>query len=243
MFQHRILSTPTIDLRQNLPRVRTLRGLALLDDIVPLPRTGKGYLLFTLALTIVCGLAMSQVWTSLRITQSHGELAALRIQYGLIEQKNAELLWQIGQLTTLEQVQTRATQLNFHPNLKRKYVAPYSGAQNNLLINAEGPTWPADVAAEPFDSATDIAVAAQRHSLSASPTSRPTEARETTFLEEPLPRSAPELSPVSEFENFLSGWQQQVNERWQGGWRAIRQWADPLLERASDFFLGQLKQP
>ena len=113
----------------NQSRLRVLRGLVWLDDIVPLPQTLRGYLLFVLALTVVCGLAVFQVWTSLRITQARGELEALRVQFSLVEQRNAELLWQIGQRTTLEQVQTRAVQLDFRPALERNYIpSPYKAS-------------------------------------------------------------------------------------------------------------------
>lgn len=213
MFQHKALSTPNIDLPQNLPRIHVLRGLVFLDDIIPLPHTLKGYLLFALALAVVCGLAMFQVWTSLRIAQVRGELASLRIQYDLIEQRNAELLWQIGQRTTLEQVQTRAMQLDLHPALQREYI-----------YNREGSISHDGMASEPSDSAAAIAVAAQR-------------------LSPPAPRPVVEQLPTAEFEQLASGWQQQVNERWQTGWQAVRQWSEPLLEQAGDFILGQLKQP
>ena len=222
MFQHKALSTPNIDLPQNLPRIHVLRGLVFLDDIIPLPHTLKGYLLFVLALAVVCGLAMFQVWTSLRIAQVRGELAALRIQYDLTEQRNAELLWQIGQRTTLEQVQTRAMQLDFHPALQREYI-----------YNREGSISHDGMASEPSDSAAAIAVAAQR--LPPPAPHAPSE--------EPAPRPVVEQLPTAEFEQLASGWQQQVNERWQTGWQAVRQWSEPLLEQAGDFILGQLKQP
>ena len=243
----------------NLARIRVLRGLVWLDHVVPLPQTMRGYLLFVLALTVVCGLAVFQVWTSLRITQARGELDALRVQYSLIEQRNAELLWQIGQRTTLEQVQTRAVQLDFRPALERNYIPnPYDvrgapvvaadstgsdsrqqsdrQAENSLTLDQ--PPAMAGEQTESSASATGSPGAAQQ--LQATQTTR--SARAETLVptaNEPSFWSVTERLSVAEFEQYVSGWQQQVNERWQ----AVRQWSDPLLERAGDFFLGQLKQP
>ena len=243
----------------NLSRFRVLRGLAWLDSIVPLPQTLRGYLLFVLALTVVCGLAVFQVWTSLRISQARGVLDALRVQYILIEQKNAELLWQIGQRTTLEQVHTRAVQLDFRPALERNYIpSPYnvggapvvaadssgsdSGQQSNRQaensLTLDQPPAMAGEQAASSASATGSPGAAQQ--LQATHTTRPAGAEtHVPTANEPSFWSVTERLPVAEFEQHVSGWQQQVNERWQ----AVRQWGEPLLERAGDFFLGQLKQP
>ena len=192
----------------SLSHIRVFRGLAWLDDFVPLPQTPRGYLLFLLALTVICGLAVLQVWTSLRITQARAGLAAHSVQYSLIEQKNAELLWQIGQRTTLEQVQIRAVQLDFHPALQRNYITNAAVARSGLEGGAASQA-EADAAA----------------------------------AEEPALSSVPERFAAEEFEYLVSDWRQQVNESWQAGWQTVRQWGQPLLEQASDFILGQLKQP
>jgi hypothetical protein len=243
----------------NLSRFRVLRGLVWLDDIVPLPQTLRGYLFFVLALTLVCGLAVIQVWTSLRITQARAELELLRVQYSLIEQKNAELLWQIGQRTTLEQVQLRAVQLDFRPALQRNYIPnPYSlrtapaasagsGASggsrqsHRQAENSPALEQPPAVAGEQTaisaGNTGSLAAAQERRALGASP---PDHAR--TLLpssDEPSSWSVTERLPVAEFEQYVSGWKQQINDSWQ----TVRQWSEPLLERAGDFFLGQLKRP
>ena len=239
----------------SLPRIRVFRGLTWLDDIVPLPHTLKGYLLFVLALTVICGLAIFQVWTSLRISQARGELAALRVQYSLIEQKNAELLWKIGQRTTLEQVQRRAVQLDFHPALKRNYIsntynvegaAPHAGV---LPGNAPSSRIPPLSNVHRMESATDSSVAAQRIISPASDTLFPSRSVEAdpeapaTGSDEPSPWSVTERFSIEEFAQLVSGWQQQASDSWQAGWQTVREWSEPLLEQASDFFMGQLKQP
>ena len=243
----------------NLSRFRVLRGLIWLDEIVPLPQTLRGYLFFVLALSVVCCLAVVQVWTSLRITQARAELEALRVQYSLVEQKNAELLWQIGQRTTLEHVQLRAVQLDFRPALQRNYVpnphglsiapAPSAGTRGSDRSRlshqqAENSHALDQPAAESGERTALSATAAG--SLGAA--QEPQDPRTTTPVnaqtglpsaDEPSSWSVTERLPVTEFEQYLSGWQQQIDK----GWQSVRQWGEPLLERAGDFFLGQLKQP
>ncbi len=242
-----------------LSRFRVLRGLIWLDDIVPLPQTLRGYLFFVLALTVVCALAVVQVWTSLRITQARAELEALRVQYSLIAQKNAELLWQIGQRTTLEHVQLRAVQLDFRPALQRNYVpnphglsavpAPSAGTtgsdgsrqSHQQAANAPALDQPAGKAGEQTalsaTAAGSLGAAQERQAPSTTPPVNAQTGLPST--DEPSFWSVTERLPVTEFEQYLSGWQQQIDERWQ----SVRQWSEPLLERAGDFFLGQLKQP
>ncbi len=243
----------------NLSRFRVLRGLNWLDDLVPLPQTLRGYLFFVMALSAVCVLAVVQVWTSLRITQARAELEALRVQYSLVEQKNAELLWQIGQRTTLEHVQLRAVQLDFRPALQRNYVPNPLGPTADPALSA-GNT--GSDGSRPSHQQADSAPAldqpstqaGEQSALSATATGSLEAAQEpqapsTTppvdaqtglpAADEPSFWSVTERLPVPEFEQYLSGWQQQIKESWQ----SVRQWSDPLLERASDFFLGQLKQP
>lgn len=243
----------------NLARFRILRGLIWLDDIVPLPQTLRGYLLFVLALTVVCSLAVFQVWTSLRITQARAELDALSVQYNLIEQKNAELLWRIGQLTTLEEVQTRAVQLDFRPALERNYIPDPNRVKTRSAVAAGstasgGNQQPDQQAVNPLTLDQPPAEASEQSALSAGATGNqgPAQPPNTTLRTgparaqnsgpapaEPSFWSVTERLPIAGVEQAVSGWQQQVNERW----RAVRQWSEPLLERAGDFFLGQLKQP
>ena len=216
----------------SLSHIRVLRGLVWLDDFVPLPQTLRGYLLFLLALTGICGLAVFQVWTSLRITQARAELAALNVQYNLIEQKNAELLWQIGQRTTLEQVQIRAVQLGFHPALQRNYVGnPAASQTNTAAVNASS----GGAAARRSGAPPPVSPASQAELL-------PLPEAEASAAEEPASWSVSELFPIEEFEQLASGWQRQINDSWQAGWQSVRQWSEPLLEQVGDVILGQLKQ-
>ncbi len=216
----------------SLSHIRVLRGLVWLDDFVPLPQTLRGYLFFVLALTVICGLAVFQVWTSLRITQARAELAALNVQYNLIEQRNAELLWQIGQRTTLEQVQNRAVQLDFRPALQRNYVGNAAAAQTDITAGNASSGGAADrraVAPPPVSPASQAELP-------------PLAEAEASASEEPASWRVPEQFPIEEFEQLVSGWQRQINDSWQAGWQRVRQWSEPLLEQVGDFVLGQLKQ-
>lgn len=221
-------------------RIRVLRGLEWLDDIVPLPQTLRGYFLFVLALSIVCALAIFQVWTSLRITQARAELAALRLRYDLIEQKNAELLWKIGQRTTLDQVQKRAVLLDFHPALKRNYVS--LAPQRNDLSRAESAS-PAPAASSAGPPATPPAAPSPATQDAPVHTAR-LEATGTAS-DEPSSQSGGccQAFSVNDVKRTLAGWQQQANERRHAAWQSVHRWSEPLLERAANFFLGQLKQP
>ena len=243
----------------NLSRFRVLRGLIWLDDIVPLPQTLRGYLFFVLALSVVCCLAVVQVWTSLRITQARAELEALRVQYSLVEQKNAELLWQIGQRTTLEHVQLRAVQLDFRPALQRNYVpnphglstapapsAATTGSDDSRQSHQQAENAPAldQTSAEAGENTAFSATAAgsleTAQEFQAPHSTSPANAQTgLPSANEPSFWSVTERLPVTEFEQYLSGWRQQIDETWQ----SARQWSEPLLERAGDLFLGQLKQP
>jgi len=216
----------------SLSHIRVLRGLVWLDDFVPLPQTLRGYLLFVLALAVICGLAVFQVWTSLRITQARAELAALGVQYNLIEQKNAELLWQIGQRTTLEQVQIRAVQLGFRPALQRNYVGNAAASQRNTTAGRASSGGAPDrrAAAPPPVSAMSQAE------------SPPLPEAEASASEEPASWHVPELFPLEELEQLASGWQRQIGDSWQTGWQSVRQWSEPFLDQVGDFILGQLKQ-
>lgn len=216
MFQHSALPAPTLDLPHSLPRIRILRGLMRLDELIPLPQTLKGYLIFLLVAGIITGLAVLQVWTSLQITKAYGELEALQVQHSLIEQQNAELLWQIGQHTTLARVQERAVALGYGPALQRKYIFQEEPVYASAPLPAVPPP------------------PTQQESLAAAAPTGPEIG--------PRPPAQPGTLPANltlSIENPLPGWQQQAGESWRG----VQQWAAPLLDAARDLLLGRLSRP
>lgn len=126
MFQNSTLPSISVDITQtiagSLPRLRAWQGLARLDQLLPLPRTFREYLVWLLMMAGVTALALLQVSVTLQISQTQAEADLLRRQYVLIEQQNAQLLWEISHFTTLERVQSEAVAAGFVPALNRRYV-------------------------------------------------------------------------------------------------------------------------
>jgi hypothetical protein len=120
MFQNSALPT-AVDLPHPLPHAGSLRTLKRLLRAIPLPRTGKDYLLWTFIMVAVAGLVSLQIWISLQITQAEQALVVLQREYRLIEQENAEILWQISQFTQLERIQIESQRMGYVPALKREY--------------------------------------------------------------------------------------------------------------------------
>ncbi|MBI3959086.1 MAG: hypothetical protein HY328_09775 [Chloroflexi bacterium] len=159
MFQNSTLPSVSVDITRNiagsLPRLRAWQGLARLETL--LPRTFREYLLWLLLMAGVMALALLQVSATLQISQTQVELDDLRNQYLLIEQENAQLLWEISHYTTLERVEAEAAAAGFVPALRRRYVTPeplsatYSALSRDPAAAAEVAesfAWSVDVDAE-----------------------------------------------------------------------------------------------
>ncbi len=157
MFQNSALPSVSVDITRNiagsLPRFRTWQGLTRLSSLIPLPRTFREYLAWLLILVGMTALALIQVWATLQIRQTELEVQTLRNQYVLIEQENAQLLWEISQYTTLERVEVEARVAGFVPALNRRYVPgeSVSTGGSTFLINTptkmsdtDASTWSVD---------------------------------------------------------------------------------------------------
>ena len=152
MFQNSALPTATVELPQALRRTGSPASLGRLVHWIPLPRTAREYAIWTAAMLLVTGLVALQIWLSLRITQARQALDALQTEYRLIEQENAELLWQISQFTSLERVQIEATRMGYVPALQHQYLwAPAdatpatTASETPAASSLIGMTGPADV--------------------------------------------------------------------------------------------------
>ena len=147
MFQNSALPSVSAEITRNiagsLPRVRAWQGLARLDMLVPLPRTLREYMVWLILMASVTVLALLQVWATLQISQAQVELDALRAQSVLIEQDNAQLLWEISHYTTLERVETEAKAAGFVPALKRRYVTPARRAAASPAVSSPAAARPA----------------------------------------------------------------------------------------------------
>ena len=127
MFQNSTLPSVSVDITQtiagSLPRLRAWQGLARLDQMLPLPRTFREYFVWLLMMAGVAALALLQISVTLQISQTQAEANLLQREYVLLEQENAQLLWEISHFTTLERVQSEAVAAGFVPTLQRRYVA------------------------------------------------------------------------------------------------------------------------
>lgn len=121
MFQNSALPTATVNLPHTLQQSGVVRGLKGLPIWLPLPRTGREYLLWTAIMVALAVLITVQLWLSLQIAEADQTLAVLRAEYTVVEQENAELLWQISQYTALNRIQTEAIQVGYVPGLQREY--------------------------------------------------------------------------------------------------------------------------
>jgi hypothetical protein len=141
MFQNSALPSVSVDITQtiagSLPRLRAWQGLARLDQLLPLPRTFREYFVWLLMMAGVAALALLQISVTLQISQTQAEANLLQRQYVLLEQKNAQLLWEISHFTTLERVQSEAVAAGFVPTLQRRYVAAEPSTAVTPAVNTE----------------------------------------------------------------------------------------------------------
>jgi len=94
----------------------------LLAQTLRLPDTWQSFLLFTLAILLVCGGLILHLQLSATILQDTIALRQLQAEEGVIQKENANLVWAIAQETDLNRVQTRATELGYEPAFQRNYV-------------------------------------------------------------------------------------------------------------------------
>lgn len=158
MFQNSALPSVSVDITQtitgSLPRLRAWEGLARLDQMLPLPRTFREYLVWLLMMAGVTALALLQISVTLQISQTQAEANLLQRQYVLLEQENAQLLWEISHFTTLERVQSEAVAAGFVPTLNRRYVPADS---STAFVPAVGPDTALAAGSQPESRALPVA--------------------------------------------------------------------------------------
>lgn len=168
MFQNSVLPSVSMDLTHNLtsslPRLGAWRGLARLEQALPLPGSFREYMAWLVVMLAVSGLAGLQVWATLQISVAESQVYTLRAQHQLIEQANAELLWTISHYTTLERVEQDAVAMGYVPTLHRRYVTPQAIARTvpaaTAAVTDEGVT-AEGVAAESVSSGGGVTPDAQ----------------------------------------------------------------------------------
>ncbi|RIK43141.1 MAG: hypothetical protein DCC55_06575 [Chloroflexi bacterium] len=127
-FTSAVSAELTGSLQQTLAKGRLRR----LEQQIGLPATFSGFLLFALAVTILCACMALLVITSVQTYQARQQIAALERRYREVEQQNAELVWQIAQHTSLEQVRQRALALGYEAPAFRHFV-PWPSASTTTV--------------------------------------------------------------------------------------------------------------
>ena len=95
---------------------------SVLSQTLRLPDTLQSFLLFTVAIIVICAGFMLHLQLATTILQSRLELERLQAQKAELSQQAANLTWTIAQETDLEQLLTKATALGYQPALQREYV-------------------------------------------------------------------------------------------------------------------------
>lgn len=136
MFQNSALPTARVGITNSLPQAGLWKGLHKWGNLIPLPKTWRGFLWWTLAMGLIAAMAGLHIWASLQIAQVEVKLQALQTQYTEIEQDNAELLWQISQYTSLDSIQQRAVAMGYGPTLQRTYLHAHTGPGLSVTADA-----------------------------------------------------------------------------------------------------------
>ncbi len=108
------ISTPTTTGVAESIRIPNERLVAV-RQLVALPTTLRGFLLFALGLLLVATGIMLQILLSLQIHTTKVAIADVAYTAELHEKRNAELIWAIADATSVEAIRRRALRLGFAP--------------------------------------------------------------------------------------------------------------------------------
>ncbi len=106
-------------------------------DALWLPDSLGSFLLFTLALAAITGCLVLHLTLSVKILRTEQQIAAVRVQRARVERQNAELTFQISEVSALSKMQTRAQALGFINTGDQHYVALKTEPASTPLL-AEG---------------------------------------------------------------------------------------------------------
>ena len=133
---------PAEEAGQRAQRAALGAGRALrraVGDALWLPDSLGSFLLFALALTAITGCLMLHLTLSVKILRTEQQIALVRAQRARVERQNAELTFQISEVSALSKMQTRAQALGFINTGDQHYVALETEPASSPLI-AAGPT-------------------------------------------------------------------------------------------------------
>lgn len=119
-----VSASVSAELTHSLQQTLTAPRWRPLDELLGLPTTLRGFVLFVLAAALVCAGMSLLVLSSIQLFQARQQIATLQQHYRAIERENAELVWQIAQHTSLATVQRRASELGYEVPAVRHFVAP-----------------------------------------------------------------------------------------------------------------------
>ncbi len=111
-------------------------------DALWLPDNLRAFLLFTLALAAVTGCLVLHLSLSVDILRIEQQIDVVRAQRADVERHNAELTFQISEISALTKMEQRAQALGF-VNLSEQYYVALDSAPNSTP-NSKGVTEPAE---------------------------------------------------------------------------------------------------
>ena len=133
---------PAGEASQRAQRAALGAGRALrraVGDALWLPDSLGSFLLFTLALAAITGCLVLHLTLSVKILRAEQQIAVVRTQRARVERQNAELTFQISEVSALSKMQTRAQALGFINTGDQHYVALETEPVAGPLL-ADGPS-------------------------------------------------------------------------------------------------------
>jgi hypothetical protein len=121
-FTSSVSAAVSAELTESLQQTLAAPNLRRLEDAVVLPNTWRGFALLVLAVMVISAGMALHVMLAITSFQARQQIAQLEQQMQIIEQRNAELVWQIAQHTALTQVRSRALALGYDVPQERHYV-------------------------------------------------------------------------------------------------------------------------
>ncbi len=137
-----ISSTVSSDWGVPVRRVMAREQWQVLAQTLRLPDGLQSFLLFTLAVVVVCIGLLLHLQLSTMILQDRIRLEALQIEEKAIKEQTSNLVWAIVQETELNRVNVRAIELGYQPVFQRQYIiapndAIAAGSPNSIAQSGE----------------------------------------------------------------------------------------------------------
>ncbi len=127
MLQNRTISSSlssTVSSDWGVPvrRVMAREQWNLLAQTLRLPDGLQSFLLFTLAVVVICIGLLLHLQLSTTVLQDRIRLQALQLEEQAVKEQTSNLVWAIVQETELNRVKVRAIELGYQPVFQRQYI-------------------------------------------------------------------------------------------------------------------------